>query len=227
MISLRRDHDVFWLELGTGENRFDQLFLDSLSAALDEVEGHEGPAALVITGSPRFFSNGYDLDWLATLDREGRRAFIRRSEALLARLLVFPVPTVAAIGGHAFGAGALLALASDLRLMRNDHGFFCLPEIDARIPFRRGMNELLCCRLSDAALRATVLTGARLTGPEAARLDIVDSSVPADRLTIAADTIARSLLPKSGPACAALKQALYGNVVRHLRGENPDQQNSA
>lgn len=52
-----------------------------------------------------------------------------------ARILTLPEPTVAAVSGHVFGAGAMLAMAHDWRIMRSDRGYFCFPEVDIRIPF--------------------------------------------------------------------------------------------
>ena len=64
-------------------------------------------------------------------------AFMDRTSATLARVLVFPVPTVAAINGHAFGIGALLALAHDQRVQNSERGWFCLPEVDLQMRFNR------------------------------------------------------------------------------------------
>ena len=51
-----------------------------------------------------------------------------RVHRLFARVLAFPRITVAAINGHAFAGGGMLALAHDFRVMRSDRGYFCLPE---------------------------------------------------------------------------------------------------
>lgn len=48
-------------------------------------------------------------------------------------MLTLPMPTVAAVTGHAFGGGALLAMAHDWRVMRGDRGYFCFPEVDIRL----------------------------------------------------------------------------------------------
>ena len=53
-------------EPGNPENVFSPDLLDSLDAALDEVEASEGPAALVTTGAGRFYSNGLDLGVVAS-----------------------------------------------------------------------------------------------------------------------------------------------------------------
>ena len=55
----------------------------------------------------KFYSNGLDLDWvLAHPDQWS--AYVADVQALLARVLALPMPTVAAVTGHAFGAGAML-----------------------------------------------------------------------------------------------------------------------
>ena len=66
MIELDRVDDVFVLRMRDGENRFTLDWLDAVNAALDRVQVTEGPIALVTTGEGKFYSNGMDLEWLAT-----------------------------------------------------------------------------------------------------------------------------------------------------------------
>src|SRR6185312_14208171 len=95
----------------------------------------------------KIFSNGLDLEWMGA-NPEQIEPFIARVHELLARLLALDVPSVAAIQGHAFAAGAMLALAHDQRVMRADRGYFCLPEVQIRIPFSPGMSALIAARLA-------------------------------------------------------------------------------
>src|SRR5512135_246059 len=125
-----------------------------------------------------FYSNGFDLAWLAGDGQSEGAVFVGDVMRFLGRLMAFPVPTVAAINGHAFAAGAMLALAHDYRVMRADRGFFCLPEVDIKLPLAPGMTALIKNRLSPAAFRDAILTGARIGGSDAASRGIVDEAVP-------------------------------------------------
>jgi len=89
-------------------------FFEGLGAALDRAE-REKPGAVVIAGRPGYFSAGLNLKVLPTLPPdEFRRTMIAFGEIML-RVFTFPIPTVAAITGHAIAGGAMLAFACDLR----------------------------------------------------------------------------------------------------------------
>ena len=122
MIDLRREGSVFVLTLQAGENRLNRPFLDALNRAFDTVEASPGPAALVTVGEEKFYSTGLDLDWLGGAGQGEAPRFVNTVIALFARLVALDVPTVAAINGHAFAAGGMLAIAHDFRMMRADGG---------------------------------------------------------------------------------------------------------
>ena len=198
MPTLDRDADVFVLDLGDGENRFDPDAVASLNRLLDEVVAAAAPRALVLTASGKIWSNGLDLDSVgAHLDESG--AFLDSVHALLARVLTLPVPCVAALQGHAFAAGAMLALATDVRVMRADRGFFCLPEFDIHIPFTAGMAALIQARLTPQAAHEAMTTGRRYGGSDALAAGVVDAAVPLDDVVPAALQRARALADKQGP----------------------------
>lgn len=212
LVDLRREGAVFVLTMQAGENRFNRPFVDALNAALDEVEKSSGPAALVTTGSDKFYSNGLDLTWIMGPDNPEGGKFIGDVIRLLGRLLMLPVPTVAAINGHAFAGGAMLTLAHDFRVMRSDRGYFCLPEVDLKMPFAVGMNALIKTKLSGNTWRDAVLTGARYGGQECVQRGIVDEAVGLDEVLPRALARAAALAEKDRGAYAAIKRGLYGEV---------------
>jgi enoyl-CoA hydratase/carnithine racemase len=222
LLDLRRDGDVFVLTMRAGENRFNRASVNALNEALDTIEASSAPAALVTTGEEKFFSNGLDLTWMAGDGSPEGGRFVADVMRLLGRFLVLPVPTVAAINGHAFAAGGMLALAHDFRIMRGDRGFFCLPEVDIHVPLAPGMTALIASRLSPIVFRDAILTGARIGGIDAVTHGIVDEAVGGDEVLPRAVARAAALASKDRQTFGALKRGMYGAVYDVLaRGALP------
>jgi enoyl-CoA hydratase/carnithine racemase len=217
MIETERHGSVTVMRMDAGENRFNPGSLDELEAAFDEIDASEGDAAVVITGTGKFFSNGLDLEWMGGAAEGEPQKVVVRVQALLARMLVSGVPVIAAINGHAFAAGAMLALACDGAVMREDRGFFCLPEVDINIPFTAGMSALIRAKLDGRTARESMLTGRRYGGADAVAAGIADEAVPEDDVLPRAIERAEALAGKNRGVVAAIKTEIYGDVVEKLR----------
>ena len=216
MVELTRDGDVFVLSLGTDENRFHPDWLAAVEAALDEVDAAEGPKALVSSAHGKFWSNGLDLDWLSANSGEAD-AYVARVHELFARVLESGVPSVAAIQGHCFAAGAMLALAHDLRVMRADRGFFCLPEVDIQIPFTIGMGALIQARLTPQTAHVAMTTAFRFGGQAAAEAGILDAAVAEDDVLATAVGLVAPLAGKPQATRRTIKQRMYAPALAALR----------
>ncbi len=218
-ISLVREKEVFVLNLGSDENRITPEFLTATHDALDEVEASEGAAALITTAEGKFFSNGFDLQTVLELGREAI-GFLADTQALWARLLTFPMPTIAAINGHAFGAGAVHVLAHDFRIMRQERGYICLPEIDLKVQFRPGMMALVKSALTPNIWRDATLTGARYAAAAAVIAGIADEAVPEENLRARALERAAALASKDRKTYGAMKRQMYADVVEQLMADS-------
>ncbi|MFF5430124.1 enoyl-CoA hydratase-related protein [Streptomyces griseofuscus] len=216
MPSLDRQDNVFVLDLGDGENRFHPDWLTAVDTALTEVEKAERPRALVTAATGKFWSNGLDLDWLlAHADRH--QEYIVSVHQLFARILSLPIVTVAALQGHTFAAGAMLSLTHDLRVMRADRGFWCLPEADIDIPFTPGMSALIQSRLAPRTAHESMVTARRYGGLDAAAAGIVDRAVAEDAVLSTAVETAQGQAAKAGDTLGTIKNRMYGAVLAALR----------
>ncbi|WP_375483608.1 enoyl-CoA hydratase-related protein [uncultured Mycobacterium sp.] len=212
-MNLGYDGKIAVLELGDDENRFSPDFLEEFEAHLDDVVG--GAQGLVTTAGGKFYTNGLDLDWLMA-HGDQTQWYVNRVQGLLARVLTLPVPTAAALRGHAFGAGAMLALAHDFHVMRADRGFFCFPEVDIRIPFTPGMAALIQAKLTPQAAVASMTTGRRFGGTDAEAIGIVDATAPEGAVTAAAVEMLKALDGKDQGTLGAIKNTMFGHVVAAL-----------
>lgn len=219
MINLERQDDVFVLTMNAGENRWTTNFVRAFDARLDEVQASEGPAALVtISADAKFFSNGLDVDWRkAKGNGEGgdKSVFGVEFMALMARMITFPIPTVAAVNGHAFGAGFMLALCHDMRVMRADRGFICANEIQIGLRIPDEEFALFRHKMSGSAFFDTVQLARRWTGPEAEAAGFVRATALQDQLLDLAIKHAGQLAPLGA------NRALFEESKERIFGEAP------
>jgi len=168
---LEKDETVAIITMTNGENRQNLEFSKTLSMMLDEIEADKSVYALVITSNDeKNFSQGIDVQWIMEKmqqnDHQPVIDFINEMDHVFKKLLLYPVPAIAAINGHAFGNGSILSCACDFRFMRSDRGFFCFPEVNIGIPFRLGMNAFVKKAIPMYKLSEMQLTGNRYTAPE-------------------------------------------------------------
>ncbi len=215
-LELRRDGEVFILAMDDGENRFRDDSIAAFNRALDEVEAAEGPKALVTTGTGKFYSNGLDLEWAMANVRDDFDRYISAVIAIYGRVLTFPCATVAAVNGHAFGAGGQLMMAHDFRVMREDRGYFCMPEIDMQAPLHPGMTAILQARLPAQTVHEVIATGRRYGGPDAQSAGIVEHIAAEADVLPRAIAIAARLASKAHPVMSTLKAGLYPHVLEAL-----------
>ena len=218
--TLDRDGEVFVLHLGDGENRFNPAWVQAVEEHLAAVEQADAPRALVTTATGKFWSNGLDLDYLGAHQDE-LAGFVDRVHRLFAAVLGAGFPTVAAVGGHAFAAGAMLAVCHDQVVMRADRGYWCVPEVNLRLPFTPGMTALLRERLPMATAREAMLTARRYGGAEAVEAGIADVAVDADAVQPTAVDRARSLAHHDGPTLATIKARLHAPALEALAAHQP------
>jgi enoyl-CoA hydratase/carnithine racemase len=223
---LTRTDEVFTLYLGdegvelsetNPENRFSPEWIDAVHALLDQVEadGAHGPAALVVTATGKFFSNGLDVvHVMSHLDRVAE--YLDRVHGVFARLLTLPMPTVAAVNGHAFGAGAMLLRSCDFAVMRADRGFFCLPEVGMNLGFTVGMAGLLRTRLPYQTAVEAMTTGRRYGGVDALAAGIVDAAVEEAELLPTAVARAKATAALKGSAIGKIKRDLHAPLLAAL-----------
>lgn len=216
MPTLTQHDTIFVLDLGDDENRFSPDWLATVNSHLDTVTAGSAPAALVTVGDGKFYSNGLDLEWLGSHTDEAVK-YVATVHELLARMLALPVPTVAAVNGHAFGAGAMFAMAHDFRVMRADRGFFCFPEADINIPFTPGMAALLQGKLTPAVAVASMTTARRFGGLQACDLGLVDSTADEATLLDAAIDVVRPLAGKDRGTLGAIKATMFAPALAALR----------
>ncbi|KAL5708157.1 hypothetical protein ACHQM5_018982 [Ranunculus cassubicifolius] len=165
------------------QHRFSPTFITQLRSHLHQIRSTSKPGSVLITtGTGKFFSNGLDLSWAQS---NGPSNYLPRLQQmgsdfkqLLTDLLTLPLPTIAAVNGHAAAAGFVFAITHDYVFMRRDRGVLYMSEIDIGMTFADYFMDLLLVKFhgSTKNLRDMVLGGMKIKGEEAVKRGIVDEA---------------------------------------------------
>jgi Delta3-Delta2-enoyl-CoA isomerase len=207
------------------ENRLNPGLVAEILETLDAVEADKGIGALVVTGAdPKFFCNGLDLEWIMThmSDPAAIVGYLKQVNGMFKRLTLYPKPLVAALNGHTFGAGMFTAAHMDFRVMREDRGWVCLPEIDINIPLLPGMIAICEAIMPPQGFRMMYYTGKRVTGPEALQMSFADIVCSGEELIPQSVAFAAELAKKKTKTYAEMKRRIRGEVARILDEVDPD-----
>ena len=175
-----------------------------LRDVVSEIEHRDDIKVLVITGEGRGFCSGGDVDEiiarLLEMDTKGLLEFTRMTGAVVEGLRRLPMPVVAAINGVAAGAGAVIALASDLRLIAESASFHFLFTKVGLAGADMGSAYLLPRVVGLGRATELLLLGERVDAEAAVAMGLASRVVPDGELM----TEVRSLAVKlaSGPALA-------------------------
>jgi enoyl-CoA hydratase/carnithine racemase len=194
------------------ENRLDVESAQNIISALRYIEkvllGPGKPGAVIITSSSdKFFCTGVDLEEAARDPLSSADGFF----PLLATLLDYPYPTIAAITGHTFGGACPFSLSCDYRLMNRKRGFFCMPPVNLGLHFD-GIGFLPRLKLSPQVARKMLLEAHRWTADTAVADGIIDEAVTPDQLLPRALEKAKEIAPRA-------KMGVYGLLRNELFGE--------
>ncbi|XP_022993099.1 enoyl-CoA delta isomerase 1, peroxisomal [Cucurbita maxima] len=196
MCSLQRRGNIFLLTLtGSGEHRLNLNLLDAIQSSVRQVRseaesavvaGKSASFALITTAEGKFFSNGYDIDWAKT-SMDKMILMDDKLKSVVSDLITLPMPTIAAVTGHASAAGFLLAMSHDYILMRRDRGFLYMSELDIRRVIPSWFTVLVKSKIGAASVRRdVVLKAPKLTADEALEMGIIESAHDGAAETVAA-----------------------------------------
>lgn len=183
------------VHMNNGENRFRLSFVRAWMKVLDEIEKNCAIKGVIITGTENIFSLGLDTAYFQTQTVEYLQETRTNLAKVYRRITLLPVPTVAAINGHAFGAGAFLALACDYRVMRSDRGWLCWPEVALNMRMRPHTIDLIRLKFPiGKAIREAIFLGKRLNARDAYDLQLVDVVTSRENLNIEATKVLHEVL---------------------------------
>lgn len=197
---------VLTLDRPEARNALSAALRTDLIAALQQAERDDQVGAIVLTGEGLAFAAGADLNELLARTTDEQRHFLQPPH-VYSTIEDLAKPVIAAINGHALGAGLELATACDVRVCA-DTAKLGQPEVSLGLIPGGGGTQRLVRLIGHGHATRLVLTGDLVTGEEAARLGLVDLAVPKDQVVARAVELAQAMARHDAAALAAGKRAL-------------------
>ena len=193
-------------------NAISYAMADALTARLDDLEADPEVRAIILTGAgDRAFSAGADIHEFSESVGRGPEAalrdFVRRGQAMTARLEGFDKPIIAAVNGLAYGGGCEITEALPLAIASED-AVFAKPEIRLAMPPTFGGTQRLARLAGRKRALELLLTGDSFTPAKALELGLVNAVVPPGELLPAARALAQRILRHSPLAVAGILRAV-------------------
>jgi len=220
----RNDEGIVTLTLSRPETRnsMTPAMGEEVVAAVEEVRNDSGARVFVLTGAGKAFSSGGDLGMLArdsgAVKDTGGPSMAGSPRGFYTRFLAIrslAIPTIAAINGHAIGAGLCIALACDLRVATNDAK---MGMTFTKLGIHPGMGATYFLpRLIGVARAADLFfTGRIIDAAEADRLGLITRVVPREHFSDAVMALAREIAGCGPIAVRMTKKAIYRGVEHSL-----------
>jgi enoyl-CoA hydratase len=178
-----------------------------LIAALGAAEADDGVGAIVLTGAGTAFAAGADLKELLARAGPEQRAFLQPPH-IYSVVEALRKPVIAAINGHALGAGLELATACDVRVCSAE-AKLGQPEVQFGLIPGGGGTQRLVRLVGHGNAARLVMTGEAIGAEEALRVGLVDQLWPKDRVVPEAIALAARMAAHDLAAVASAKRALH------------------
>lgn len=192
-------------------NAINYALADALSATLGRLEADDTVAAVVLTGAGAAFSAGADITEFSASVHHGVatavRDFVRRGQAMTARLEAFPKPVIAAVNGLAYGGGCEIVEAAHLTIA-SERAVFAKPEIKLGMPPTFGGTQRLPRLAGRKRALEYLLTGDSFSPARAMELGLINQVVPHEALLGAARDLARRIMRHAPLAVAGILAAV-------------------
>ncbi|WP_214104738.1 enoyl-CoA hydratase/isomerase family protein [Acrocarpospora catenulata] len=189
-----------------------------LAAVLQEVANDPEVRAVVVVGAGGSFCAGGDIVEMELNDspRVSRSRLAALLETVFVRLAEMEKPTIAAVEGHAHGAGLSLALACDLMIVSETATLSCAFTKVGLVP-DCGSLYFLPRRLPMPVAKELIFTGRRFSGAEAVRLGLANRAVPSGTVAETAGGLALELADAATVALGMAKSLLETSTGVTLR----------
>jgi len=221
-VDLTQADNVAIVALNRGKvNALNHDTVRELADQLRVLETSDAVGAVVLTGTGKFFTFGFDIPEFLAYPKPRFVEFLTDFTDLYRQIFVFPKPVVAGLNGHTIAGGCMLALACDWRVMASGKAKISLNEIMFGASVFAGCAAMLRACVGQRAAEAMLCSGDMYGAEDAMSMGLVDRVAPVDELLDVAVEEARTLAGKDRTAFHGIKVLLRGPIADEFERREP------
>ncbi len=197
-------------------NALNVTVVSELHAAFRGLETDESVRSVILRGTGRFFSFGFDIPECLSYSKSEFEAYVDAFTEFYRYLFRFPKPVVAALNGHTVGGGCVMAIACDHRLMVDGKAKIALNEIGFGLSVFAGNTAILVYCIGSKKAQEVLFSGRMYAAREALQIGLVDEVVQEELLEARALEVAREYAGRDSAAFANIKHLLRDPVCEQI-----------
>jgi Delta3-Delta2-enoyl-CoA isomerase len=180
------------------------------------LETDESVRSVILTGTGRFFSFGFDIPEFLSYSKGEFEQYLDAFTGFYRYLFGFPKPVVAALNGHTVAGGCMMAIACDHRLMVDGKAKIALNEIGFGSSVFAGSTAILVYCIGSKKAQDVLYSGRMYSAREALQIGLLDEAVQEELLAARALEVAREYAGRDSAAFAGIKDLLRGPVCEQI-----------
>jgi Delta3-Delta2-enoyl-CoA isomerase len=217
-VSVSVDGDIATVVLTRGKvNALIEAVIDELSDCFHELSSDERVKAVILTGTGKFFSFGFDIPHFMDHSKKEFTRYLTKFTDFYTELFLFPKPVVAALNGHTIAGGCMIATACDYRIMVTGKAKISLNEITFGSSVFAGSVEMLKVCAGPRNAEKILLSGGMYSAEQALNLGLIDYVSSEQNLLEDAKRIAEDSGTFSGRAYESIKHLLRGPIAEEMK----------
>ena len=217
-VSVSVDGDIATVLLTRGKvNALIEAVIDEFSDCFHELSSNPRVKAVILTGSGKFFSFGFDIPHFMDHSKEDFTRYLTKFTDFYTELFVFPKPVIAALNGHTIAGGCMIATACDYRIMVTGKPRISLNEITFGSSVFAGSVDMLKACVGPQNAESILYSGGMYSAEQALDLGLVHQVSSEENLLPDAKRVAENFANNSGRAFQSIKHLLRRPVAEEMK----------
>ncbi|HTZ39258.1 MAG TPA: enoyl-CoA hydratase/isomerase family protein [Syntrophales bacterium] len=197
-------------------NAFNDAVIGEMSRTFGELAREPSVRAVILTGTGKFFSFGFDIPQFLGYNKEQFTRYLTNFTGLYREIFLYPKPVIAALNGHTIAGACMIATSCDYRVMVSGKARISLNEINFGSSVFAGSVEMLKLLVGHRNAESVLYSGAMFSAEEALRMGLVDQVVSETDLESEANKIARDYAARDPDAFRSVKGLLRRAVAGRM-----------